>query len=101
MALTLIATPGAANANSYCTIAEANAYHEAHLYAEAWTEGDDEKRIPALIWATRLLDEQMQWRGYPSTLEQALRWPRSWVPDRDGQVFIDNAIVPTFLKHAT
>lgn len=33
---TLIATPGAANANSYATVAEANAYHDCRLHSDAW-----------------------------------------------------------------
>jgi hypothetical protein len=98
---TIIATPGATNANSYCTMAEADAYHEAHLYASTWDDAEDDNKIAALIWATRLLDEQVDWKGYITSMTQALRWPRSSVPDRDGRFYFDPTTIPTFLKNAT
>lgn len=102
MAISLVTTPGASNANSYCSMAEADAYHETHLYATAWTEeGDDEKKKAALIWATRLLDEQVSWHGFASTSEQALSWPRSAVLDRTGRAYIALDVIPTWLKNAT
>lgn len=101
LAMTVVATASATNANSYCTRAEADEYHKVHLYNSAWIGADDWKREAALIWATRLLDEQVDWKGYPTTNTQALRWPRSWVEDRDGQIWIDNASIPAWLKHAT
>lgn len=99
--MSLDATAGGVSSNSYATVAEADAYHANHLYASAWTGAITANKEAALIWATRLLDEQADWHGYPTTLTQALRWPRSWVPDRDGQVWVSNAIVPTFLQNAT
>jgi hypothetical protein len=100
MPLTLIATAGASNANSYMTVEEADAYHEAHLYASDWTAATMATKETALIWATRLLDEQCEWRGTKTTNEQALRWPRGGVSDMDG-VAIDNDVIPTALKRAT
>lgn len=99
--MALDATAGGAASNSYCTAAEGDAYHAAHLYASTWTEAVLLKKEAALIWATRLLDEQVAWKGYPSSTTQALRWPRSWVEYRDGQVWIDNSQVPPWLKNAT
>jgi hypothetical protein len=101
MALTLIATPGASNANSYCTLEESNAYHEAHVYGDSWVNGDEDANTRALIWATRLLDEQMDWKGYPTSTTQALRWPRIQVLDRDGHLYLPQDAIPTFLKQAT
>ena len=98
---TLVITPGAANANSYCSLVEAEAYHETHLYATPWTDADEDSQIAALIWATRLLDEQVDWKGYVTSLTQSLRWPRSMVIARDRQQYFDNASIPTFLKNAT
>ena len=46
MALTLIKEDGTgrADANSYASVADGNAYHDGHLYASAWTgAGDDQK----------------------------------------------------------
>jgi hypothetical protein len=100
MALTLIATAGADNANSYTTVEEADAYHEAHLYASTWTAASPEQKAAALIWATRLLDEQCDWDGTKATNEQALRWPRGGAVDADGIPF-DIDEIPPALKAAT
>lgn len=100
MALVLDATVGGSSANSYCTRAEGDTYHEAHLYATAWTGATSGNKDAALVWATRMLDEQIEWAGEKTTVEQALRWPRGGAYDRDG-IEIDSEIIPTFLKHAT
>lgn len=98
---TIIATVGAVDANCYCTVAEADTYHDNMLYGTAWTdEDDDDKKIQALIWATRLLDEQVDWDGDKASTTQVLRWPRYNVYDRDGYVF-SNTIIPQWLKNAT
>lgn len=97
---TLIATAGAVNANSYATVAEADTYHDAHLYGTEWTDAETANKIVALIWATRLLDELCDWDGNKISRDQALRWPRSDVWDRDDYE-IDNTTIPQFLKNAT
>lgn len=98
---TLIATAGASNANSYCTVAEADTYHETHLYATAWTDADDDNKAIALIWATRLLDDTMAWNGTPTDSTQALRWPRFQVLDREGINYLPDDVIPVWLKNAT
>lgn len=100
MPVTLIATAGDANANSYATLAEATAYHDTHLYGSTWTDADPDDQARALIWATRILDAEVDWVGAKYTAAQALRWPRSSVLDRDGYTVAVDAI-PTFLKQAT
>lgn len=97
---TIVATAGATNANSYCTVAEADAYHETIVGATTWTEAEDDTKIAALIQATRVLDEQYDWVGQKANSTQALRWPRADVTDRDGWD-VDSATIPTFLKNAT
>lgn len=99
--MTLVATPGAATANSYCIRQEGDAYHQVHLYNTPWTQADDWKKEAALIMATRILDEQVAWNGQLASTTQALRWPRSGVLDRDGLTYCESATIPTFLKHAT
>jgi hypothetical protein len=101
MALTLIATAGAVDANSYCTVAESDTYHEAHVYGTTWIEDTDtEVKEQALVWATRLLDEQMSWVGQIVSDDQALRWPRYYAYDPDSVELASDA-VPQFLKDAT
>lgn len=101
LAMLLVATAAASNANSYCTRIEADDYHKTHLYNSTWIAADDWQREAALIWATRLLDEQIDWKGYVETTTQALRWPRADVLDRDGRRYLDNTAIPLFLKQAT
>lgn len=98
--MALIATPGAANANSYATLAEAAAYHAQTLNASAWTDATDATREIALQWATRILDEQVEWFGEIVSADQSLRWPRFDVFSRDG-IALDSDSIPTFLKNAT
>lgn len=100
MALTLIATPGASNANTYCTQNEAVAYFETRLFKEDWTDAGTRDKNAALVWATRVIDEQAMWYGYKQTNAQALRWPRSNVYDTDGYPIVSSEI-PQWLKNAT
>lgn len=100
MALTLVATAGASNANSYATVAEGNTYHEAHLYASTWNPAIDAKKAQALVWATRLLDEHIDWDGEKATTTQALRWPRTGMEDLDG-IDVDDDVIPQKVKDAT
>ena len=99
MALDLVSTAAASNANTYCDLDDANQYHEERLHAEIWTAAAVETRKAALVWAARLLDMHADWEGVPWTSGQALRWPRAGVYDPDGRALAHDAI-PTFLKHA-
>ena len=96
MAITIIATEGAANANSYLTVAEADSYLEAHLDASFWAALDDEAKKAALISATRELD-LLIYAGRKSTQSQSLQWPRLGIVDRDGYTVTG---VPKLLKDA-
>jgi hypothetical protein len=100
---TVVATPGATNANSYVTKAEASAvggYFETSLFNTDWTGATVDQRDTAVIMATRLLDTWVEWRGYKADDDQSLRWPRYSVTDRDGDVFEEDEI-PQDLKDAT
>lgn len=103
MALTLIATPGATNANTYATKAQASAvggYLESRLFNTDWTSATVANRNVSLVQATRLLDDWFNWNGEIADDDQALRWPRYSVEDCDG-VDIDSDIIPQFLIDAT
>ena len=98
--MALDATPGGENANSYVTLAQASAYHATHLYASAWTAASSATQETAVIMATRTLDDWVDWKGNKQDDDQALRWPRYGVEDRDGYDFeIDE--IPVFLINAT
>jgi len=72
---------GKADANTYADMTDANAYAEKHLYATTWTDATPDDKKAALAMATRMLDANMDWRGYRTTTVQALDWPRIYVPD--------------------
>lgn len=98
---TLIATPKATNANSYVDVATADAHLDERLYVSDWTDASTDDKERALIWATRLLDDLMDWKGTPRTNDQALRWPRSGVFDRDQVQWFDEDTIPEPLEIAT
>jgi len=101
MSLTLVATAAAANANSYVTLASANSFLEQniHLYS-TWASTSTANREASLIYATTLLDAQMDWIGTKGASSQALRWPRDDVDDPDGYA-VDSETIPVFLQEAT
>lgn len=76
MALIVEDGTGLANAESYASVATANAYHTAMGNA-AWT-GVDAVKEAALRRATQYLDTRYRYRGLPLTQTQALAWPRSY-----------------------
>lgn len=96
----LVATAGATTANTYATLAEALAYFDTHLYGTDFTGATEDNQNKALLMATRLLDEHMNWDGLKVTDEQALRHPRSNLVDADGYD-IDYTTIMQELKNAT
>ena len=84
MAIVIDATVAGATANSYQTLAEADAYFEAsvnHAEWEYYTDADDRTR--ALLQATREIDSLM-YEGVKYTLEQSLKFPRE---DNNGKIY--------------
>jgi hypothetical protein len=98
--LELDATVGGANANSYADVEQADAYHTTRLHNAVWTTATPENKAAALVWATRLLDENFNWFGFKATLDQSLRWPRYSVADRDGRM-LSHTTIPQALVNAT
>lgn len=97
MAATIDATLKGTAANSYVTLAEANAYFETVPHDEHWT-GSDDKKNRALITATRYLDN-FEYYGTRCSTTQALKWPRKDYKV-DG-VKIDETYIPQPIKNAT
>lgn len=115
MALTLVATPGAANANSYLTLIEAEAYFESRSSVAAWEAADNKEAL--LVMATRVIDMYFAgqrvrvddkppyyrvgpaWTGAPADAVQALAWPRTGMLNRNGFAILSTAI-PQELKDA-
>jgi hypothetical protein len=102
MAITLIVEDGSgkSNANSYTSIAEGDAYHDAHLYSSDWTGATDATKDIALAMATRQLDEKFTWDGTKANETNALQWPRHNTTDRGGYA-IESTEIPQDLINAT
>jgi hypothetical protein len=103
MALVLIATPGASNANSFATLAQFQTYMESRLYGDAWEDYDDDVVLKALITATRLIAEyfnRVGWQGFVVSSTQALPMPRSGMLYPNGWP-IPSSIIPQQLVDAT
>ena len=75
MAATIDATLQGASANSYVTLAEADAYFETVPDSSTWTDKTDDQKNRALISATRWIDA-LSFYGDRCTETQALKWPR-------------------------
>jgi hypothetical protein len=121
--MSLVATPGAANANSYETLDEFNDYLDTRLHVPATVvSATDDDKEKALIMGTRALDQILSrfrrleiltasgrmtkfyvtrpyWTGTPTTATQGLPWPRIGMFDRNGNA-IDTATIPQDLKDA-
>ena len=88
MAVTIDATAGGANANSYITLSEANTFVEAMISStdvSKWTTGTDDTRNRALAAATQRLDRE-RFIGARATDTQALQFPRTGVRKPDTYV---------------
>ena len=120
MSVTLVATAGAVDANSYATLAEAQAYYDTRVIVDGWEGADDQSVL--LMMATRVIDAMLSprrtfvapsgnrsgyyinrptWSGArPATNLSRLAWPRSGMFDRNG-VAISSLVIPQELKDAT
>ena len=88
MAVTIDATAGGANANSYITLAEADTFVEAMISSSdvsKWTTGNDDTRNRALTAAAERLDRE-RFLGARATNTQARQWPRTGVRKPDTYV---------------
>jgi hypothetical protein len=74
---------GVENANSYASIADGDAYHSKHLYADEWSNSPSQKKAKALMMATRVIDSGMEWSGFRNDDDQSLDWPRYGIERRD------------------
>lgn len=98
--LTVIETPADPAANSYVTLAEADAYMATRLHSEAWATFTDDQKNGSIISATSWLDACFIWTGTPTTVTQRLGWPREGMFTRNN-VPIDAMELPFDLKKAT
>jgi hypothetical protein len=85
MAIVINATAGAANANSYLTLAEAQAIVDGLVEDDdvvAWGTATTDQKNRALFTATQRIDRE-RYLGARATETQALQWPRTGVRKPD------------------
>lgn len=101
MAITVEDGTGLSNADSYASVAEADAYFDIIPgFSETWADLSINAKENWLKFSTRVLDARTNWEGTKYVETSALRWPRSGVVDRDG-LSVDTGVVPTAVKHGT
>jgi hypothetical protein len=85
MPIAIDATVGGANANSYLTLAAAQAIIDGFVQdadVTAWASATTDQKNRALFTATQRLDRE-RFRGARATDTQALQWPRTGVRKPD------------------
>ena len=88
MAVSIDATAGGANANSYLTLSDAQAIVDGMVEdadVTAWGSATDDQKNRALYTATQRLDRE-RFLGARATDTQALQWPRTGVRKPDTYV---------------
>jgi len=97
--MSLVATPGDANANSYATVVEYKAYWGARLFNTAPLAAADPVIEQALEWACRLMNSLFRWTGASTDDVQALSWPRTGMLTANGFA-LASTVIPQQLKDA-
>lgn len=102
MAVTIVATAGAADANSFLSLASAELYVEGRWPSPAtWAAASTDDKNRALVSATRWLTT-LPWQGDAVDDTQALAWPRQSVvnPDSPGS-YLDTTVIPSRIANGT
>jgi hypothetical protein len=86
---------GRADANSYSSVVDADAYFLTRPRSTAWTALTEDGKAQHLIHATRILDGSMIWDGEPLSSTQALAFPR-YPDDLSASVVPDPVIVALY-----
>lgn len=106
MALETETGAGSATAESFCSVADADAYH-AGRGATLWATITTTEKEQALRRATDYMGQtyRLRWSGYRKTDSQALDWPRYNAVKPDSTVgrfmaYYSDSIVPTEVRNA-
>lgn len=89
--------------NSYVDVADATAYFEDRIDAEAWVSAAESLKEQALVTATAMLD-QKNWVGYAVSTTQLLAFPRNGIyfdPRLGVNVTLESDVVPDRVLKAT
>lgn len=92
---------GLSAANAWASREHVASYAEIDPHhGPAWLALTQEQQERGIVYATRFLDERVDWAGERVHPLSGTRWPRRNVRDRDGALIPDN-IIPKQLKDAT
>lgn len=95
--VTLDATPGGENSNTYCITSQAETYLDGHLDESVW-KSNEEFQEAALVAAARQMD-MLVYRGRKYSAMQALVFPRSVHVD-SGNPFIPQNVINAQVEQA-
>jgi hypothetical protein len=100
--MALDTTVGGANADSYASLVEADAYvanNRPTGDSDPWVDLEEAQREAALRMAAQYLDAAFPWTGSAVDAVQAMCWPRSGMLSRNGFA-IATTTIPNELKKA-
>ena len=100
MAITLVTTAGAADANAFVSLADANIYHKGRVHNPEWVNASGGDKSAAIVMATRSLCYHYNYVGTRTNETGALCWPRTGVLDKSAYDVNPNTI-PQFMEDAT
>jgi len=91
---------GIVTANAYATALEVDDILSVNIHS-TWPDiAATEIEENLIIWASRILDERVTWKGKKTFETSGMAWPRTGVYDREG-ILVDDDIVPDAVKIAT
>lgn len=96
--MALITTVGAADAESYITVAEADTYFAAHGSPEKWTSATESEKEGALRYAAIYLEQHWVYKSRPYNNTQALWFPVQTFYDQYGRVYGGDGVIPQVIK---
>lgn len=100
MAITLVTTAGATDANAFVSLADANTYHKGRVHNSAWGDAGSGDKSAAIVMATRSLCYYYKYVGTRTEETGSLCWPRTGVTD-ESAYSVDPDTIPQFMKDAT
>ena len=100
MAITLVTTPGASDANAFVSLVDANAFHKGRVHNSEWNSASSGDKSAAIVMATRSLCYNYSYGGTRTEETGSLDWPRTDVTDEDDYDLASDTI-PQFMKDAT
>lgn len=97
--MALDVTVGGTTAESYASVAEADAYLAFRGDTSTWTALSTPDKENKLRWSASILQDLL-WLGYRTSTTQALEWPRYDVYEKDAFNLIASDAIPAELKRA-